>query len=180
MGERESKEQWVRAAVITVSTRGAAGQRADRSGPALRSLIDATIGKTVYYSVVSDDEQAIRKELIKVSDDIGADVAFTLGGTGLAPSDVTPEATESVIHRVVPGLAETIRAKSLEKTNRAMLSRAVSGVRNRTLIINMPGSEAAVRESFEIVRPVLAHAVELLQEQVVDCGRPVEESGNAH
>jgi molybdenum cofactor synthesis domain-containing protein len=174
------REKKLRAAVITVSTRGAAGQREDRSGPALRSLIDETIGETVYYSVVSDDEQAIRDELIKVSDSIGVDVAFTLGGTGLAPADVTPEATEAVIQRRVPGIAETIRARSLEKTNRAMLSRAVTGVRNQTLIINMPGSEAAVRESFEIVRSVLAHAVELLREQVTDCGRPVEESGDAH
>ena len=167
-------EKAIRVGVITVSTRSAAGQREDTSGPALCSLIDENLGQTVYYAVVSDDIQAIRDELVKVCDAIGADVVFTLGGTGLAPSDVTPEATGSVIEKRVPGIAETIRAKSLEKTDRAMLSRGISGVRKRTLIVNMPGSERAVRESFAIVLPVLRHAVELLHEQVKDCGRPVE------
>jgi molybdenum cofactor synthesis domain-containing protein len=164
----------MKAAVITVSTRSAAGLRQDTSGPALRSLIDETVGETVFYAVVSDDRQAIEDVLVKVSDEIGADLAFTLGGTGLAPSDVTPEATENVIEKRVPGIAETIRSKSMEKTNRAMLSRGIAGVRGRTLIVNMPGSEKAVRESFEFVRPVLEHAVELLRDEVTDCGRPVE------
>jgi molybdopterin adenylyltransferase len=172
-------EKGIKCAVITVSTRSAAGTRGDTSGPALCSLINDLFGRTVYYGVVSDDLQAIRETLIKVSDEIGAEVAFTLGGTGLALSDVTPEATESVIERRVPGIAETIRARSLEKTDRAMLSRGVAGVRNKTLIINFPGSERAVRESFEIVLPVLRHGVELLRGQVKDCARPVEDSADA-
>jgi molybdenum cofactor synthesis domain-containing protein len=123
---------------------------------------------------VSDDQSAIEGELKRVCDEVGADIAFTLGGTGLAPSDVTPESTMAVIERPVPGISETIRARSLEKTSRAMLSRGVAGVRRHTLIINMPGSEKAVRESFEIVMPVLDHAVELIHGSVKDCGRPVE------
>jgi molybdenum cofactor synthesis domain-containing protein len=169
----------MKCAVITVSTRSAAGTREDTSGPALCSLIDERLGETVLYTVVSDDVQAIREVLIRAAEEVGADVAFTLGGTGLAPSDLTPEATESVIERKVPGIAETIRAESLAKTDRAMLSRGVSGVRKRTLIINFPGSERAVRESFEIVFPVLAHAVELLHGEVRDCARPVEGPGDA-
>ena len=167
-------EKGVKVAVITVSTRSAAGKREDTSGPALCALVEQSIGEVVHYTVVSDDQSAIRDELIKVCDVLGADVAFTLGGTGLAPSDVTPESTMAVIERAVPGISETLRAQSLIKTSRAMLSRGVSGVRRHTLIINMPGSEKAVRESFEIVRPVLDHAAELIHGSVEDCGRPVE------
>ena len=168
-------EKGMNVAVITVSTRSAAGDRDDTSGPALCALVEETIGRVVHYTVVSDDQSAISSELIRVCDEICADIAFTLGGTGLAPSDVTPESTKSVIEREVPGISETMRAQSLVKTNRAMLSRGVSGVRRNTLIVNMPGSEKAVRESFEIVMPVLSHAVELIHGSVKDCGRPVKE-----
>ncbi len=168
-------EKGMNAAVITVSTRSAAGEREDTSGPALCALIEETIGRVVHYAVVSDDQSAISSELIRVCDEVCADIVFTLGGTGLAPSDVTPESTESVIERAVPGISEAIRAQSLEKTSRAMLSRGIAGVRRNTLIINMPGSEKAVRESFEIVLPVLGHAVELIHGSVKDCGRSMEE-----
>ena len=165
-------EKRMNIAVITVSTRSAAGTREDTSGPALCDLVEESIGQVVYYTVVSDDTEAIASELIRVCDELGADIAFTLGGTGLAPSDVTPESTLSVIEKTVPGISETIRARSLEKTDRAMLTRGVAGVRNKTLIINMPGSEKAVKECFDIVKPVLDHAVELLHGSVTDCGRP--------
>jgi molybdopterin adenylyltransferase len=161
----------IRAAVLTVSTRASAGIREDTSGPALCKLITESIGEVVDYSIVGDDFHEIQTALIRLSDTVMADVVFTLGGTGLAPSDVTPEASRSVIQRTAPGIAETIRAKSLKKTDRAMLSRGVAGTRNKTLIINMPGSEKAVRETFEIVRPVLEHAVELIHGEVEDCGR---------
>ncbi len=162
----------IRAAVLTVSTRASSGVREDTSGPALCGLVREHIGEVVDYSVVGDDFTVIRSELIRLCDAVKADVVFTLGGTGLAPSDVTPEASESVIQRHVPGISEAIRAKSLEKTDRAMLSRGIAGTRNNTLIINMPGSERAVRETFEIVRQVLEHAVELIYGEVEDCGRP--------
>jgi molybdopterin adenylyltransferase len=158
-------------AVLTVSTRSSAGQRDDRSGPLACRLVEERLGRVVHYAVVPDSVEAIRAELIKSCDELMADVVFTLGGTGLAPMDVTPEATSSVIERSVPGIPETLRAKSLEKTATAMLSRAVAGVRGRSLIINMPGSERAVGESFEIVLPALEHAVELIHGRVKDCGR---------
>jgi len=163
----------IRAAVLTVSTRASAGVRKDTSGPVLCGLIQEYIGDVVDYSVVSDDFDAIQAALIRICDTIMADIVFTLGGTGFSPSDVTPEASESVIQRLAPGISEAIRAKSLEKTNRAMLSRGVAGTRNKTLIINMPGSEKAVRETFEIVQPVLEHVVELIHGEVEDCGRTV-------
>ena len=167
-------EKGMSVAVITVSTRSAAGDREDTSGPSLCALVEETIGTVVHYAVVTDDQSSISSELIRVCDEICADIAFTLGGTGLAPSDVTPESTEAVIERAVPGISETIRAQSLEKTSRAMLSRGVAGVRRKTLIINMPGSEKAVRESFKIVMSVLGHAVELIHGSVKDCGKPLE------
>ncbi len=165
----------IRAAVLTVSTRANAGVRADTSGPAICGLVQEHIGEVVDYTVVRDDFTAIKSELMRLCDSNKADVVFTLGGTGLAPSDVTPEATESLIDRAIPGISEAIRAKSLEKTDRAMLSRGISGTRNKTLIINMPGSEKAVRETFEIVQSVLEHAVELIHGEVEDCGRPEDD-----
>ena len=108
--------------------------------------------------------------LIYLCDDVKADVVFTTGGTGFAPRDVTPEATKAVIEREAPGVAEAIRMKSMEITPKAMLSRAVSGIRKQTLIINLPGSPKAVRESIEVVMPVLPHAVETLSGNTLSCG----------
>ncbi len=167
-------EERIRAAVLTISTRSSAGEREDTSGPAIRGLAEREQWEVVYYNVVPDKKDVIASELAKICDEGAADVVFTLGGTGLAPSDVTPEATEMVIEQPVPGISETIRMNSLKKTNRAMLSRGVSGVRGNTLIINMPGSENAVKESFEIVQPVIGHAVELIKGKVKDCGRTDE------
>lgn len=167
-------EKGIRVAVLTVSTRSSRGIREDTSGPAVCELVKQHLGEVVCYKVLDDKQEEIESELKKICDNSEADIIFTLGGTGLAPSDVTPEATEGVIERTVPGISETIRFKSMEKTQRAMLSRGISGVRGKTLIINMPGSEKAVRESFEIVQSVLPHAVELIQGEVKDCGRKGE------
>lgn len=167
-------EKGIRVAVLTVSTRSSRGEREDTSGPAVCELVKQHLGEVVCYKVLDDKQEEIESELKKICDNSEADIIFTLGGTGLAPSDVTPEATEGVIERTVPGISETIRFKSMEKTQRAMLSRGISGVRGKTLIINMPGSEKAVRESFEIVQSVLPHAVELIQGEVKDCGRKGE------
>lgn len=167
-------EERINAAVLTISTRSSAGVREDTSGPALCKLVRQKLGKVVYYKVVPDDRDMIISEIQDICDKDRADVIFTLGGTGLAPSDVTPEATEIVIDREVPGISETLRSKSMEKTDRAMLSRGISGVRKNTLIINLPGSEKAVIECFDIVQPVLGHAVELIHGRVKDCGRKDE------
>ena len=164
-------EKRISYAVLTISTRSSAGEREDTSGPALCGLVKQHLGDVSCYKILPDEKDIISSELIKICDQMTPDIIFTLGGTGLAPSDVTPEATEHVIEKTVPGISEAMRMWSLEKTNRAMLSRGISGVRKQTLIINMPGSEKAVKECYELVQPVLRHAVELIHEQVKDCGR---------
>jgi molybdopterin adenylyltransferase len=168
-------EKNINVAVLTISTRCSAGERQDTSGPAVCELVEGSRGTVSHYSVLPDESDVISMELQRICDRGIADVVFTLGGTGLSSSDVTPEATERVIEKKVPGISETMRRMSLDKTVRAMLSRGISGVRKHTLIINMPGSEKAVRESFAIVRDVLEHAVELLRGEVEDCGRPADE-----
>jgi molybdopterin adenylyltransferase len=164
-------EERIRSAVLTISTRSSAGVREDTSGQAICALVKQNLGDVVHYKILPDDKELIKRELIRICDQEVADVVFTLGGTGLAPTDFTPDATRLVIDREIPGISETIRNKSLEKTSRAMLSRGISGVRKHTLIINLPGSEKAVRESFEIIRRVIPHAVELINGKVKDCGR---------
>lgn len=164
-------EKALSVAVLTISTRASRAQSEDTSGPAICELVKKNIGDICYYKILPDDNEMIKGELMKICDRIQPDIVFTLGGTGLSPDDVTPEATEMVIDKKAPGISEAIRMRSLEKTDRAMLSRGISGVRKSTLIINMPGSEKACRESFEIVCSVLHHAVELIHGQVKGCGR---------
>ena len=155
--------------IVTVSDRCSKGECEDKSGPLIMELT-ADLGKTAEYLIVPDEKAEIEKALIFLCDDIKADVIFTTGGTGFAPRDITPEATKSVIKREAPGIAEAVRLKSLEITPKAMLSRAVSGIRGSSLIINLPGSPKAVRESIEVVLPVLPHAVETLSGNTQSCG----------
>ena len=131
--------------VVCISDRCSAGLCQDKSGQLIRNLV-SELGKTAEYIVVPDEKAEIEKALIYLCDDVKVDVVFTTGGTGFAPRDVTPEATKAVIEREAPGIAEGIRQKSMEITPKAMLSRAVSGIRKSTLIINLPGSPMAVRE----------------------------------
>lgn len=156
-------------AVICVSDRCSQGICQDKSGPLICELL-APYGKTEEYITVPDEKTEIEKALIYLCDEINADVVFTTGGTGLAPRDVTPEATKAVMEREAPGIAEGIRQKSMGITPKAMLSRAVSGIRKGTLIINLPGSPKAVRESLDFVIPVLPHAVEVLSGNTLNCG----------
>ncbi len=156
-------------AVLCVSDRCSKGICQDKSGPLISEIL-APYGKTGEYIIVPDEIEQIKKALIYLCDDVNADVIFTTGGTGFAPRDVTPEATKAVIEREAPGIAEGIRQKSMEITPKAMLSRAVSGIRKKSLIINLPGSPKAVKESLEFVLPVLAHAVEVLSGNTVSCG----------
>ncbi len=151
----------IRAAVITASTKGARGARADESGPAMREALERAGATVVCTDLVADDVELIVAALRRAIE-AGANVVLTTGGTGLSPNDLTPEATRRVIEREVPGIAEALRARSLEKTPHGMLSRAVAGSAGATLVVNLPGSPKAVRESLEVLLPVLPHAIELL------------------
>ena len=149
--------------LITVSDRSARGEREDLSGPALFKLARKQGWSVVRQSVLPDELSLLRDTLSTWADQGDLDVILTTGGTGFAPRDVTPEATLAVVERLTPGLTEAMRAKSLEKTPHAMLSRGVAGIRGQTVIINLPGSPKAAIENFQVIIPVLQHAIELLK-----------------
>lgn len=153
----------LRFGILTLSDRSARGERADSSGPALADLIQAEGWSVVRESLLPDEESAIRELLISWADSGELDVILTTGGTGFSPRDVTPEATRAVIEREAPGLAEAMRAASLKITPHAMLSRVVTGIRRRTLIVNLPGSPKGAVENLQVITPVLPHAVQLLR-----------------
>jgi molybdenum cofactor synthesis domain-containing protein len=159
----------ITACVLTMSDKGAAGQREDESGPLIRELLGKIDVQVKYTEVVPDDMELIKQKLIECSEK--ADLVLTTGGTGLSPRDVTPEATRAVIDRKVPGIAEAMRAASLRHTPRGMLSRAVAGVRGSTLIINLPGSPRAVEENLSVVLDVIPHAVEKIKGSTEECAR---------
>jgi molybdenum cofactor synthesis domain-containing protein len=153
----------VRAGIITVSDKGSRGERVDTSGPAVRALLEGIGAVVTRYEIVPDERERIAAMLSAWCDAGDLDLVLTTGGTGLAARDVTPEATLEVAERIVPGIAEAMRADGLRHTPRAMLSRSVAVVRGRTLIVNLPGSEKGARESLASVLDVLAHAAELLR-----------------
>ena len=163
-------EPKIKAGILTVSDKASRGEREDRSGPALRELIEAAGAEVVQTAIVPDEQDEIRAVLMAWSDE-GLDLVLTTGGTGLSPRDWTPEATKSVLDRETPGISEAIRAAGIGKTRTAMLSRAVSGIRRSTLIINLPGSEKSVREGLAAVIDVLPHAVEVLRGDAGDCAK---------
>lgn len=154
----------IRFGILTLSDRSARGEREDASGPALASQIDGAGWSVTLRQILPDDETVIRETLLQWSERGDVDVILTTGGTGFALRDVAPEATRAVIQREAPGLAEAMRAESLKKTPHAMLSRAVAGIRKRTLIVNLPGSPKGAVENLQTIMPVLPHAVQLLQD----------------
>ena len=154
----------LRFGILTASDRSARGERPDASGPALSRLLQEQGWSVNRQALLPDDQSAIRDLLASWADGGELDVILTTGGTGFSPRDVTPEATRLVIEREVPGLAEAMRAASLKITPHAMLSRIVTGIRKRTLIINLPGSPKGAVENLQVVIPVLPHAIQLLQE----------------
>ncbi|MGB6064869.1 MAG: MogA/MoaB family molybdenum cofactor biosynthesis protein [Desulfomonilaceae bacterium] len=159
----------LRAAILTVSDRSAQGLRSDSSGPQLVGVLQSAGIDVPWSAVVPDDKDAISSKLISWADENGADLILTTGGTGLSPRDVTPEATVAVVERLVPGMAEAMRLASLRKTPHAMISRAVAGVRGRTLIINLPGSPKGALENLEAVLPALEHAIAKIQGDPSEC-----------
>jgi molybdopterin adenylyltransferase len=156
-----------RAALIVLSDRAASGARADACIPLMKERL-GDVYAIVRESVLPDDPAALQAELIELADSRLADLVITSGGTGLSPRDRTPQATGAVLDSEVPGIAEAIRAAAVAHTKSAMLSRALAGVRDRTLIVNLPGSPRAVGESLDVVIPVLPHALELLGDRIVD------------
>jgi gephyrin len=158
----------IRVGILTVSDRSARGERPDLSGPALAQALaqrwTEAEAQVAASGIVPDEQDAIAGWLIHASDELRLDLVLTTGGTGFAPRDVTPEATRTVIQREAPGLAEAMRTDSRHVTPHAMLSRAVAGIRGRTLIVNLPGSPKGAVENFLTILPILPHAIELLKE----------------
>jgi molybdopterin adenylyltransferase len=161
----------LRAGILTVSDRSSQGLRPDASGPELETLLRSRGIDVDWTAVVPDDQADIGKMLVLWTDEHQADLILTTGGTGLSPRDVTPEATMAVVERLVPGMAEAMRYASMQKTPHAMISRAVAGVRGRTLIINLPGSPKGAVENLEAVLPALNHAIAKIQGDQSECAQ---------
>ncbi len=161
--KRRNKRMKWQVGILTLSDKGARGEREDISGKLIHEIIEKIDGEVKHYDVIPDQRSLIEKTLIRYVDENKLDLVVTTGGTGLAKRDVTPEATLAVIDKEIPGMAEEMRRVSREKTKHAMLSRAVVGARGNCIIINLPGSPKAVRENLEAVIDVVPHALEILQ-----------------
>ncbi|MBP1716051.1 MAG: molybdenum cofactor biosynthesis protein [Deltaproteobacteria bacterium] len=155
--------------ILTLSDKGSRGEREDLSGPEIRRIISQLPARVEAYEVIPDEEELIVKKLLEFVDQKKLDLILTTGGTGLSPRDVAPEATRKILDKEIPGMAEAIRAYGLKITPMAMLSRAVAGIRCRSLIINLPGSPKAVEENLTVILPVLKHALEKIQGDPADC-----------
>jgi molybdopterin adenylyltransferase len=161
----------MRVAILTISTAGARGARDDTSGDAILAWARERGHEVSGRTLVSDDVNAIVRQLLAWCDEESADLVLTTGGTGLSPTDVTPEATRAVLERDAPGIAEWLRASSVSRFPKAALSRGVSGVRHRTLIVNLPGSPAGVKDALAALDPIVNHAIAVLHGDVADHGR---------
>ncbi len=155
-------------AVLTISDRSYYGEREDSSGPIIYDMLKEINSEVIFSQIIPDERDIISQKLIELSDNIRADLIVTTGGTGLGPRDVTPEATLDVIDKRVPGLEEAMRAESTKITPHGMLSRAVAGVRGKTLIVNLPGSPKAVKENLSVILPAIPHAIEILKGKKAD------------
>jgi len=160
-----------RTAILIASDKGSRGERQDISGDVIAEFIREMGFEQCERTIVPDDRETISKTLVRLADEVQCDLILTSGGTGFSPRDWTPEATLDIVHRPVPGIPEALRAAGLKKTNRAMLSRAVAGIRGNTLIINLPGSPKAVAENLEELKDVLTHGLEILTGKTGECAR---------
>ena len=158
-----------RVGILTLSDKGSRGEREDLSGAAIRELLDPALFEVLEYKIIPDEQETIVAALVDWVDTKRLDLILTTGGTGVAPRDVTPEATRAVIEREVPGMAEAMRWASLQKTPHAVISRAVAGIRRQTLIVNLPGSPKAVRENLAVLLPALPHTIEKIKGDPSEC-----------
>ena len=159
-----------RVGIITASDKGSKGERIDTSGPLIKEIVEKKNYEVVKYVVIPDDEDIIVDNMIEMADTVQVDLILTTGGTGFSPRDRTPEATRRVIDREVPGIPEAMRQYSLQITPKAMLSRSIAGLRNSTLIINLPGSPKAVKENLEAILDAVSHGLDILLEYDSECG----------
>jgi molybdopterin adenylyltransferase len=158
-------------AILTISDKGAKGKRIDVTGKTLKEHLENNQYIVDYYKVIPDEVEDIKKELKYICDELRIPLVITNGGTGFSERDITPEATLQVIEKNVPGIGEFMRMKSMEITPRAMLSRGISGIRKKSLIINLPGSPRGAKENLEFILPSLGHGLEILCEEVLECAR---------
>ena len=156
-----------RLAILTVSTSGFFGEREDTGSEAIKEVLAPPDYDVVRYEIVSDEKDDISRTMAEWADAPDVDLVVSTGGTGLGPRDVTPEACLAIVDKEVPGMAEAMRAETLKFTPMAMISRSVAGIRGSTLILTLPGSPKGVKETLEVVKPVLPHAIELLQRESV-------------
>jgi molybdenum cofactor synthesis domain-containing protein len=159
----------MKVAILVLSDKGARGEREDTSGPALEQWLARQGAKVMHTELIPDDQELIEVKLMGWADSGALDLLLTCGGTGVSPRDVTPDATLRVVERVIPGFGEEMRRKSLEKTPNALISRAVAGIRGRSLIVNLPGSPKGAIENLEAVWPAIPHAVAKIQGDKSDC-----------
>ena len=160
-----------RVAIITSSDSGYRGEREDLSGPVIKEIVENTGYEVVSAEILPDDKEMLKKRMAEIADKGEAELILTTGGTGFSPRDEMPEATEEVCERRVPGIPEAMRAYSMTITKRAMLSRSAAGIRKKTLIINLPGSPKAVRESLEYIIDALGHGIEIMTGEAGNCAR---------
>ncbi len=165
----------IKVGVLIISDKGSRGERKDKSGKVIEEIVKKIKGEVKYYRIIPDEEEIIQDELVKTVDKLQLDLILTTGGTGLGKRDVTPEATLAVIEKEVPGISEIIRSKSFEKTDRAILSRGVAGIRKESLIINLPGSPKGVKESLVIILKTLPHGIEIIKGEVSECAEKEKE-----
>lgn len=156
-------------AVLTLSDKGSKGERRDESGPLIREMLSDIKAEITHYDILPDEKEVIKEKLIEYSSKV--DLILTTGGTGLSPRDITPEATLEILDRQVPGIAEAMRSEGLKLTKRAMLSRAAAGVKGKSLIVNLPGSPKAVKESLSIIIDVIPHAIQKIKGDASECAR---------